>query len=229
MIRSLCISAMIVIALPLPAFSQTPLALAGVEREIKAELSKIQALEKTWPRVEKKYQGAVTRYEKAARLVRKCQRGPWRVLFKNTFKDLDSARTKLEEARAAVNAANNAATKAMKSQNRSLRLLEVSYAGKARDTAYFEKMNTLLDNLTTNYAAVLTEIVVPGYDKYVDGMDAVSESYTYAAEDCNRPLPFSPLRDLFDKVLEIVVGKISVANSAATAILELVPDKFKKT
>lgn len=220
---------MIVIALPLPAFSQTPLALAGVEREIKAELSKIQALEKTWPRVEKKYQGAVTRYEKAARLVRKCQRGPWRVLFKNTFKDLDSARTKLEEARAAVNAANNAATKAMKSQNRSLRLLEVSYAGKARDTAYFEKMNTLLDNLTTNYAAVLTEIVVPGYDKYVDGMDAVSESYTYAAEDCNRPLPFSPLRDLFDKVLEIVVGKISVANSAATAILELVPDKFKKT
>lgn len=220
---------MIVIALPLPAFSQTPLALAGVEREIKAELSKIQALEKTWPRVEKKYQGAVTRYETAARLVRKCQRGPWRVLFKDTFKDLDSARTKLEEARAAVNAANNAATKAMKSQNRSLRLLEVSYAGKARDTAYFEKMNTLLDNLTTNYAAVLTEIVVPGYDKYVDGMDAVSESYTYAAEDCNRPLPFSPLRNLFEKVLEIVVGKISVANSAATAILELVPDKFKKT
>lgn len=229
MFKSACLAALLSVTLPVTAFGQTSLQFASVEREIRRELAKIQRLENTWPRVERKYTAAASRYQAASRLVRQCQRGTWSVFFKDIFKELDSARKKLEEARAALNAANKSATNAMRSQNRSLRILEASYEGRVRDAAYWEKMNTVVDNLTANYADILTEVVVPGYDKYVEGIDEISESYTYSAKDCNSALPLTPLRNLFKSVLSIVVGKISVANTLADEILELVPDKFKKT
>ena len=226
MFKSLCLAALLSAALPLPALSQNSVMPASFEREIRQEFAKIRKLETTWPTVEKKYNGAVTRYKAATKLVRQCQSGPWSVLFNDTFKKLDDARKKLEEARKAINTANKSANSAMKSQSRSLLILEASYAGKARDAAYWEKTNTILDNMTTNYASVLTEVVVPGYDLYVEGMDELSESYSYSAEDCKRPLPWTPLRNIVKEVLNIVVGKISIANIAAEKILELVPEKF---
>lgn len=199
-----------------------------LEREINHELAQFRKLEKQWAKVEENYGAAEGRYKAASRLVKRCNRGTWSVLFKDVFKELDASRKNLEEARSATNSANKIANSMLKNQNRNIRILEASYSGKVRDGAYWEKMNTIVGTISTDYADVITDIVIPGYAKYINGIDELTDSYNFAAKDCNRPLPFNPLRQFFKDVLGIVVGKISIVNALADEILESVPDKLKK-
>lgn len=195
---------------------------------LKRDLASIARLEKRWPSVEVDFDKAVNRYKGASLAVKRCQNGFWSVFFKKAFADLDESRRKLEDAHSLIKTANKAASRALSAQGRSLLILEKSFSGKRKDASYWDKKNNIVTAMMVDYHDVLTEIVVPGYEKYSSGITELSEAYEVSAEDCVRTIPLAPWKTLLRDVLEKVVGKIDAVNVIADEILKIVPDKLKK-
>lgn len=201
--------------------------IASIEREIRRDLAAIQTLTRKWPSVQKQYNTSVATYRASERTVSSCKRGIWQYVFKDTFKDLESARKGLEQARKAIDTANSKANNALKTQDRKRRLLEATFNGRERGPVYLSQLNDIVGTINSDYRMIVADVVIPGYRDYVKGINGLSESYRNAAKDCNRPLPFTAVKVLFNDVIKIITGKISLANHLSKIILERIPESFK--
>ncbi|EUB97934.1 hypothetical protein PMI07_000494 [Rhizobium sp. CF080] len=197
---------------------------ASVNGDLNKELSSFERIDDLWLPVDKETKSVAKRYRNAERMVARCKRGTWSVFFESSFVDLDKSRKELEKSHSLIKASHKSALTSMSGHRRSLAILEGGYNSKGKDEAYWTKKNDIITKMALEYRDIITNSVIPAYELYNEGIDALSEAYSDYASDCLGVIPLKPGRD----ILEAVLAKVDIVGGIATKIVDLLPKSIVK-
>ena len=196
-----------------------------IRSQLDKELREVERLQDRWPAIESKYKAVEKTYRNAVREKKKCQAKRWASKFSKPFSDLDAERKKLEEANKVIILANSKANALRRGKLLNLSSLEMSYNGRDKDTAYWDKKIEIVTTISTEYTAVIKDSVIPAYESYEEGITAISEAYVQYSRKC---LNTNDVEIFFETLLTTVTDKIDIAGAAANLILSLFPKELRK-
>ncbi len=196
-----------------------------VQRENERDLRKIQQLQDDWPAVERTNKETGKRYRAAEAALKRCIRGPWGVLFKDSITELEAARKTLEAARKQLEVARAGALSALKAQQRQLKILKEEYADVSKNGEFHRKYSVIIGDMIEDYYDVTKNVVMAGYSDYDDGFNILIEGYDGVSTECNVPLP---LPTIFRQVLSIVLGQVNPVKILSRGILDRIPAKYRE-
>lgn len=167
--------------------------------------------------IEAKFMIAERRYQRVAVRVSACRIGRYQSAFADTFKTIDTVRASLESGNDAIKEKRRAANKVFSEQENKKLELDMEYANKPRDDAYYNRLTTITHTVNNDYAAIMADVVNPGYVRYTDGIDQITDAYDRYATECAS----NPRGRQMSNLVREVGSKIDLANVAANALKRL--------